>query len=119
MVNGKTCGPVYTTHDLLVRARLSGGAYYSVNSFDVAGLRRMAHPDGDEATSERGLRDRRRPGTLTVTATLTNDDPGCTVSGTVNFEIKQADAPIVSNLRKPPRSRATGPGCGTRSTGSG
>ena len=26
MVNGKTSGPVYTTHDLLVRTRLSGGA---------------------------------------------------------------------------------------------
>ena len=49
------------------------------------------------------------PGTLTVTADLTNDDadPGCTVSGTVNFEIKAATAPIVSKLRKPPAVQGT------------
>jgi hypothetical protein len=29
-------------------------------------------------------------------------DPPCTVNGTVNFEIKEATAPSVSNLRKPP-----------------
>ena len=51
------------------------------------------------------------PGTLTVTADLTNDDadPRCTVSGTVNFEIKAATAPIVSNLRKPPVFRGHPP----------
>src|SRR5688500_4811986 len=31
-VNGRTTGPVYTTHDLLVRVRLSGGTVYSVDS---------------------------------------------------------------------------------------
>jgi hypothetical protein len=111
MVNGKTSGPVYTTHDLLVRARLSGGAYYGVNSFDVAGLRRLPHPDGDEAPSNEAFGIADTPGTLAVTATLTNEDadPACTVSGTVNFEIRQATAPIVSNLRKPPVFRGHPP----------
>ena len=104
MVNGKTCGPVYTTHDLLVRARLSGGAYYTVNSFDVAGLRRMPDPDDDEATSERGLRDRRRARDAHGHghADERRPDPHCTVSGTVSFEVKPATTPIVSNLRRPP-----------------
>jgi hypothetical protein len=104
-VNGKTSGPVYTTRDLLVRARLSGGALYTVNSFNVAGLRPVPHPDGDEAAPGEAYGIADSPGTLTVTANLTNDDadPGCTVSGTVNFEIKAATAPIVSNLRKPPK----------------
>ncbi len=103
-VNGKTSGPVYTTRDLLVRVRLSGGAFYTVNSFDVAGLRRVPHPDGDEAPPGEAYGIADSPGTLAVTADLTNDDadPGCTVSGTVNFEIKAATAPIVSKLRKPP-----------------
>jgi hypothetical protein len=48
-VNGKTGGPVYTTRDLLVRAHLSAGAFYTVNSFDVTRLRHLPHPDGDEA----------------------------------------------------------------------
>jgi hypothetical protein len=104
MVNGKTSGPVYTTHDLLVRARLSGGAFYTVERFDVSGLRGLPHPDGDEAPSNEfyGVAD--SPGTLTVTTTLTNEDmdPPCTVSGTASFEIRQATTPIVSRLRKPP-----------------
>ena len=104
MVNGNTSGPVYTTRDLLVRVRLSGGAFYTVNSFDVTGLRRVPHPDGDESPNNEFLGIADAPGTLTVTATLTNEDadPSCTVSGAVNFEIRQATAPIVSNLRKPP-----------------
>ena len=111
MVNGKTSGPVYTTRDLLVRVRLSGGAYYSVNSFDVTGMRRIPHPDGDEAPPNEAMGIADSPGTLTVTADLTNDDadPRCTVSGTVNFEIKEATAPIVSNLRKPPVFRGHPP----------
>jgi hypothetical protein len=101
MVNGNTSGPIYTTHDLLVRVRLSGGAFYTVNSFDVTGIRRLPHPDGDEAPPNEvfGIAD--TPGTLTVTATLTNEDAGCTVSGTANFEVKQATTPVVSNLRRP------------------
>ena len=103
LANGKTSGPVYTTHDLLVRARLSGGAYYTVNSFDVSGLRRLPHPDGDEAPAGEAFGIADAPGTLTVTATLTNDDADCTVSGTASFEVKQATSPIVSRLRRPPR----------------
>jgi hypothetical protein len=104
-VNGKTSGPVYTTRDLLVRTRLSGGALYTVNSFNVTGLRPVPHPDGDEAGPGEAYGIADSPGTLAVTANLTNDeaDPGCTVSGTVNFEIKPATAPIVSSLRKPPK----------------
>jgi len=102
MVNGKTSGPVYTTRDLLVRARLSGGAFYTVNSFDVAGLRRLPHPDGDEAPPGEAYGIADSPGTLTVTADLTNEDLGCTVAGSVSFELKAATAPIVSNLRRPP-----------------
>jgi hypothetical protein len=111
MVNGKTSGPVYTTHDLLVRVRLSGGAYYSVNSFDVTGLRRIPHPDGDEAPNNEFLGIADTPGPLTVTATLTNEngETNCTVSGTANFEIKQATTPIVSTLRKPPVFRGHPP----------
>jgi hypothetical protein len=104
MVNGKTSGPVYTTRDLLVRVRLSGGADYTVDSFEVSGLRRLQHPDGDESPSNEffGMAD--APGTLTVTATLTYEsaEPPCTVSGTANFEIRPATAPVVSRLRKPP-----------------
>jgi hypothetical protein len=105
MVNGNTSGPVYTTRDLLVRVRLSGGAYYTVNSFDVSGVRRLPHPDGDESPANEfyGVAD--SPGTLAVTADLTNDDADCTVSGTATFEIKQASAPIVSRLRRPPPFR--------------
>lgn len=104
MVNGNTSGPVYTTRDLLVRVRLSGGAFYTVNSFQVSGLRQLPHPDGDEPPPNElfGVAD--SPGTLTVTATLTNEDmdPQCTVSGTASFEIRQATAPVVSRFRKPP-----------------
>ena len=104
MVNGKTSGPVYTTRDLLVRVRLSGGAFYTVDSFEVSGLRPLAHPDGDEARPGEFFGVADSPGTLTVTTTLTNEDaePRCTVSGTATFEIRQATAPIVSKLRKPP-----------------
>ena len=111
MVNGKTTGPVYTTRDLLVRVRLSGGAYYSVNTFDVAGMRRIPHPDGDEAPPGEAMGIADSPGTLTVTADLTNEDSDtrCTVSGTVNFEIREATAPIVSKLRKPPVFRGHPP----------
>ena len=107
MVNGNTSGPVYTTRDLLVRVRLSGGAFYTVNSFDVTGMRRVAKPDDEEERPGEAFGIADTPGTLTVTADLTNEDadPRCTVSGTVNFEIKQATAPIVSNLRKPPSFR--------------
>jgi hypothetical protein len=103
-VNGKTSGPVYTTRDLLVRVRLSGGALYTVNSFAVSGLRQLQHPDGDEAPPNEFFGVADSPGTLTVTATLTNEDmdPTCTVSGTASFEIRQATAPIVSRFRKPP-----------------
>jgi hypothetical protein len=110
-VNGKTAGPVYTTRDLLVRARLSGGAIYSVDSFDVTGLRRVPLPDGDESPTNEAYGIADSPGTLTVTATLTNDDmdPPCTVSGTATFEIRQATAPVVSRLRKPPVFKAHRP----------
>ena len=110
-VNGQTSGPLYTTRDLFVRVRLSGGAYYTVNGFDVSGMRRIPPPDdGAVIDGERyGIAD--SPGTLTVTATLTNEDmdPPCTVSGTASFEIKQATAPIVSRLRKPPVFRGHPP----------
>ena len=33
---------MYTTHDLLVRVRLSGGAFTTVDSFNVSGLREAA-----------------------------------------------------------------------------
>jgi hypothetical protein len=103
-VNGKTSGPVYTTRDLFVRARLSGGAFYTVQSFEVSGLRRVPLPDDGQLNDGEffGIAD--APGTLTVTATLMNEDadPRCTVSGTATFEIAQATAPIVSKLRKPP-----------------
>jgi hypothetical protein len=111
MVNGKTSGPVYTTRDLLVRVRLSGGAFYTVNTFDVTGMRRIQHPDGDEAPPGEAMGIADSPGTLTVTADLTNEDADtrCTVSGTVNFEVKEATAPIVSRLRKPPVFRGHPP----------
>src|SRR5688572_4487730 len=103
-VNGKTTGPVYTTRDLLVRVRLSGGAVYSVDSFDVAGIRRLPHPDGDDAPRSEVLGTADSPGTLTATATLTNDDAEtpCTVSGSASFEVRGATMPQVSNLRRPP-----------------
>jgi hypothetical protein len=104
LVNGKTSGPVYTTRDLLVRVRLSGGAFYTVDSMQVNGLRAVPVPDEGELNPGEyfGIAD--APGTLTVTTTLTNEDmePRCTVSGTASFEIRQATAPIVSRLRKPP-----------------
>jgi hypothetical protein len=103
-VNGKTSGPVYTTKDLLVRVRLSGGTLYSVDSFDVTGIRRLPLPDGDEAPSDQVFGTADTPGTLTATATLSNDDtdPSCTVSGSANFEIRAATTPQVSKLRRPP-----------------
>ena len=111
MVNGNTSGPVYTTRDLLVRVRLSGGAFYTVDSFDVSGLRRLTHPDGDDAPPNEFFGVADSPGTLTVTATLTNEDmePRCTVSGTATFEIRQATAPVVSRLRRPPVFKAHRP----------
>jgi hypothetical protein len=102
--NGKTTGPVYTTHDVLIRTRLSGGAFTRFQSFDVTGLRRVPVPDEGELNDGEffGIPD--APGTLTVSATVTNEDaePPCTVSGTVSFEIRQATAPVVSKFRKPP-----------------
>jgi hypothetical protein len=103
-VNRKT-EPVYTTHELTVRVKLSGSAYFTVNSFEVTGMRRLPHPSGDEGPPFEifGIAD--APGVLTATATLTNDDafPSCTVTGSASFEVKSATAPIVSKLRRPPR----------------
>jgi hypothetical protein len=103
-VNGKASGPVYTTHDLLVHVKLSGGAFTRVDSLNVTGLRSVPKPDDEETQQDEvfGIAD--APGTLTVTATVTNEDmdPPCTVSGTASFDILQATAPIVSRLRKPP-----------------
>jgi hypothetical protein len=102
-VNGKTTGPLYTTRDLLVRVRLSGGAVFSVDSFEVTGIRQLPHPDGDEAPRDQFFGTADAPGTLTATATLTNDDadPPCTVSGSASFEIRAATTPEVSKLRRP------------------
>jgi hypothetical protein len=102
-VNGKT-GPVYTSHDLLARVKLSGGALFSVNSFEVTGLRRLSHPDGDEASLAEIFGTADSPGTLTATATLTNEDAAtpCTVGGSASFEVRAATTPVVSNLRRPP-----------------
>jgi hypothetical protein len=102
--NGKTTGPVYTTRDLLVRVRLSGGAFTTVNSLDVSGMRRVAKPDDEETQPDEAFGIADSPGTLAVTANVTNEDadPPCTVSGTINFEIREATAPVVSKLRKPP-----------------
>ena len=68
----------------------------------IGAVRQCDDGDGSAVNERFGIAD--APGTLAVTATLTNEDaePSCTVSGTVNFEIRQATAPIVSNLRKPP-----------------
>jgi hypothetical protein len=109
-VNGKS-GPVYTTHDLLVRVRLSGGAFYTVDSFDITGMRRLPHPDGDEGPPGEAYGIADAPGTLTVNATLTNEDlyPHCTVTGTATFEVRQAARPEVSKLRKPPVYRGHPP----------
>lgn len=110
-VNGKTAGSVYTTHDLLVRVRLSGGALYTVESFEVTGMRRLPHPDGDEPPAGEAFGTADSPGTLTVTATLTNDeaDPSCTVSGSASFEVRAATPPAVSKLRRPRPFRARPP----------
>jgi hypothetical protein len=110
-VNGKASGPVYTTHDLLVRVKLSGGAFTTVNSLDVTGLRRIPKPNDDETLQNEAYGIADDPGTLTVTTTVTNEDadPPCTVSGTAGFEVKQATTPIVSNLRKPPVFRGHPP----------
>ena len=64
-VNGSQSGPVYTTHDLLALAKLAGGAYFTVDAFDVSGIRRLPHPDGDESPPDEvyGVAD--LPGTLT------------------------------------------------------
>jgi hypothetical protein len=107
-VNGKTAGPVYTTKDLLVRVRLSGGTLYSVNSFEVTGIRRLPHPDGDEPPTDQVFGTADAPGTLTATATLTNDetDPSCTVTGSASFEVRAATTPAVSKLRRPRPFRA-------------
>lgn len=107
-VNRKT-EPVYTTHELMVRVKLSGSAYFTVNSFEVTGMRRLPHPSGDEGPPFEifGIAD--GPGVLTATATLTNDDafPSCTVTGSASFEVKSATAPIVSKLRRPPPFKGT------------
>jgi hypothetical protein len=100
-VNGKTAGPVYTTHDLLARVRLSRGAFYTVESFHVSGIRRLPHPDGDEAPPDQVFGVADAAGTLTATATLTNEDASCTVSGSASFEIRAAAAPAVTKLRRP------------------
>jgi len=100
-VNGKASGPVYTTRDLTVRVKLSGGAYYSVDSLNVTGIRPVPLPDGDELPFDEAYGIADAPGTLTATATLTNDDANCTVSGAANFEVQQATAPVVSRLRRP------------------
>jgi hypothetical protein len=106
-VNGKTGGPVYTTRDLFVRVRLTGDAFYTVNSFDVSGMRPMSPPDDGEVIPGEAYGVADSPGTLTVNVTLTNEDasPPCTVSATVPFEVKQATSPIVSRLRRPPPFR--------------
>jgi hypothetical protein len=100
-VNRKT-EPVYTTHELFVRVKLSGNAYFTVDSFEVTGMRRLPNPDVEPPPNEIfGIAD--SPGTLTAMATLTNDDANCTVTGSATFEVRQAASPIVSNLRRPPR----------------
>ena len=45
--------------------KLAGGAYFTVDAFDVSGIRRLPHPDGDESPPDEvyGVAD--LPGTLT------------------------------------------------------
>jgi hypothetical protein len=85
-----------------VRVKLSGDAYFTVDSFVVTGINPLPPPDGDELAPFEFFGVAESPGTLTATATLTNDDAGCTVTGSATFEVKQATAPIVSKLRRPP-----------------
>ena len=100
-VNGKAM-PVYTTHDLLVRVKLPGDPNFFVVSFDVSGVRVLTpESEGDQGVV-RAIGD--APGTLTANATLeTSDSQGnpCTVSGSATFEVRPADTPAVSKLRRP------------------
>jgi hypothetical protein len=99
-VNGKV-GPVYTTHDLVVRVKQPGGAYFDTMSFDVFGVRVLPSEEGTQ-NPIKAVAD--SPGTLGATATLlidTSDGNSCTVSGTGNFEVKAATTPEVSKLRRP------------------
>jgi hypothetical protein len=102
-VNGRA-QPVYTTQDLLVRTKLPDGADFFVESFDVTGVRRLPHPDGDEGSRSEIYAIADSPGTLTATATLSNEtgDTPCTVSGSASFEVRAATHPLVSKLRRPP-----------------
>jgi hypothetical protein len=100
-VNGKTA-PVYTTHDLLVRVRHADESF-SVLSFDVSGVRRLAQDEEADQGTVPAIAD--APGTLTATATLlitdVRDDGSCTVSGSASFEVRAATTPSVSKLRRP------------------
>lgn len=101
-VNGKVA-PVYATHDLLVRVKQPGDPDFSVVSFDVSGVRVLTpESEGDEGVV-RAIGD--APGTLAANATLeTVDAQGnpCTVSGSATFEVRPAETPAVSKLRRPP-----------------
>jgi hypothetical protein len=99
-VNGKTA-PVYTSHDLVVRAKQPGDPNFSTMSFEVSGVRLL--PNEDETQNPiAAVAD--SPGTLGATATLlteTSDGSSCTVSGTGSFEVRAATTPEVSKLRRP------------------
>lgn len=98
-VNGKV-GPVYTSHDLVVRVKQPGDSGFSTLSFEVSGVRLLPSDEGINPIA--AVAD--SPGTLTATATLiteTSDGSSCTVSGTGSFEVKAATTPDVSELRRP------------------
>ena len=100
-VNGKV-GPVYTTHDLLVRVKQPGDPDFSTQSLEVSGARPLPREEEGVQSTLAVIAD--SPGTLGATATLltlASDDSNCTVSGAGSFEVRAATTPEVSKLRRP------------------
>lgn len=101
-VNGKVA-PVYTTHELTVRVKAPGDPDALVERFDVSGARLLAEDFQDGGDVLRVIAD--SPGTLTASAQMSTyqgpDGERCAFSGSAAFEIKPAERPTVTKLRRP------------------
>jgi hypothetical protein len=101
-VNGKVA-PVHTTHELTVRVKAPGDGDALVDRLDVSGARPLPEDFQPGGGALRVIAD--SPGTLTASALIsTNQGPDgnpCALTGSASFEVRPAELPTVTKLRRP------------------
>lgn len=101
-VNGKP-GPVYTTHELTVRVKAPGDPDALVERLDVSGARALPEDFQESGGVLRLIAD--APGALTASALISTyqgpDGDRCALTGSASFEVRPAEPPTVTKLRRP------------------